>query len=106
MEEFTLRHRRAARALQIVAGQPSGRLVSGPVVLWGYSFRESTGAAAAVVRIRDGQDLTGAIMLSVQLAAGLSDTSWATSPGVAGDVGLYLEVVSGAVEGAIYYTAF
>lgn len=68
----------------------------------GYSIRETTGAAAAVVRIRDGFDATGDLLLTIALPAAGSAVEWFMPGGIAFTVGCFLEVVSGAVEGAVH----
>ena len=93
---------RAARPVQFGATAAGERLVSGPAILLGYSIRESTGAAAAAVRLRNGADATGAIVATIGLAASGSDTQMPTDPGLICDVGVWLEVVSGSVEGSVH----
>ena len=70
--------------------------------LAGYSIRETSGTASAVVRIRDGFDNTGDILLTISLTAAESTRDWFMPGGIAFTIGCYLEVVSGAVEGAVF----
>lgn len=74
---------------------------AGAKKLWGFSLRESAGAAA-VVRIRDGV-VGGAILATVSLTAGESDTQTFAKPvAVSHAAGPFVQVVSGAVEGAVF----
>lgn len=90
--------------LGIPATAASTGLVGFGVQFHGWSFRETAGAAASC-RVRDGRDATGAILATIGLAANASDHEWLGDAGVTADVGLYLEVVSGSVEGAVYFAA-
>ena len=90
------------RALPVKAGQASGLLIGPRAVVYGYNLTEATGAAAAQVRLWNGGSNTGSLLLSIKLASGTSATQWTTGPGVLADGGVYLEVVTGSVEGAVY----
>lgn len=69
--------------------------------LLGWSVRETTGAAIATVIFRDGHNSDGEEIAAVTLAAGESDRD-AFPFGISLIDGLYLDVVSGAVAGAVY----
>lgn len=69
-------------------------------VLRGYTFRETTGGAAAGVELRDGGP-SGDLICPVNLAAGASTTVW-LGDGVAYVNGLYLVRVAGSVDGALW----
>lgn len=79
----------------------SGALTGAAGVLLGFSMRESGGVAAAVVRLRDGA-VGGAILATVSLAVGESVRDWFGDRGVNVPTGIFFELVSGAVEGAVY----
>lgn len=82
--------------------QPAGGKMSvSPGRLAGYSIRDLAGGAGSVIRIRDGVDVGGDLMVTVMLGAGLSETK--PLDDVAYASGLYIEVVSGSIEGALYY---
>lgn len=67
----------------------------------GWSVRESAGSpAAATVRFRD-TDASGQILAVLELPADGSDTT-VLYPAVWPDGGVYVEVVTGTVEGVIY----
>lgn len=84
-----------------VAGQ-TGRLSTSSGRLAGFSIRETTGAAAAVVRLRDGSDATGDLLATIALLGGASVQAWFMPSGVSFGYGLFLEVTSGAVEAVVY----
>ncbi len=68
----------------------------------GFSIRETTGTVAAAVRIWDnaaGQS-SGTLLDTIGLAAGQS-LSKAYTPQVAPTAGIWVQVVSGTVEGCV-----
>lgn len=73
--------------------------------LHGWVIAESTGAAPARCRIHDGRDATGPVMAPVSVAAGGTSPVWFGDTGMAAEIGLYLEVVSGSVEATLYIKA-
>lgn len=91
-----------ARSLPVKSGQASGQLIGPRAIVWGWNFTETTGAAVAAVRLWSGGGTGGTLLLSLKLASGASATQWTTGPGVLADGGVYLEVVAGSVEGAVY----
>lgn len=76
----------------------SGRLV-------GYSLAEATGLAGAKVYIRDGVDAEAPILAVITLAANESTRDWWAPGGVGFGRGLYVDLVSGQIEGALYLGA-
>jgi hypothetical protein len=52
--------------------------------------------------MRDGTDTTGRILDEIGLAAGESGNDWMGDAGVYFATGLYLDRVSGSIEGAAY----
>lgn len=80
-----------------------GAVVYGRNRFAGYSLRETTGAAPAVVRFRDGLDVSGVVVVTVQVPAGLSANVFLTpDTAVPFSVGVFVEVVSGALEGSLF----
>lgn len=71
-----------------------------PANYYGFSFRETSGSASATVRIYDGDTAAGALLDSVQLSAGESAREFYAT-GVRAQDGIYVDVVSGAVEGSV-----
>lgn len=73
--------------------------------LHGWAIAESTGAAVAKVRIRDGRDVGGAVVAPITLVASGSSAVWFGENGVACESGVFLEVVAGSVEAVLYLVA-
>jgi hypothetical protein len=71
-----------------------------PANYYGFSFRETSGSASATVRIYDGDTATGALLDAVQLSAGESAREFYPG-GIRAQEGVYVDVVSGAVEGSV-----
>jgi hypothetical protein len=78
----------------------SGVILPGSALLTGINFAETAGAAAKV-RIRNGQDAGQPILMTIALAANASVLQQFASP-IESAKGLFLEVVSGNVEGAVF----
>lgn len=67
----------------------------------GYSVGENAGTpAAAKVRFRAGS-LTGPVIAVSHVAASSSDTRWFGPCGIRAEGGIYVELVSGTVEGSV-----
>lgn len=71
------------------------------VNVMGWSVRETAGAAA-VVRLRNGGLVTSPIIAVISLAANGGETVSLAESGLRSDFGLYVQIVSGAVEGVIF----
>jgi hypothetical protein len=87
-----------------IAFQPAANVAtgSGGPHLRGWSMRSTDGVALAVINIRKGTLVTGAIIATI--ASG-HETIWLGEDGVRADGGLYVEVVSGTIAaGALYYS--
>jgi hypothetical protein len=69
----------------------------------GYSVRETAGAAA-VVRIWNNTAASGTLLATIALAANGSASSSAAGRGVAATNGIFVEIVSGTVEGTVFYS--
>jgi len=92
----------AAMALPVVQASAAGPLDAPGRRLLGYSLREATSQAPAVVELLDGGDQNGSPIAEVSLAAGQSQTVWLAPGGVRYRSGLYLSVLSGTVQGSIW----
>jgi hypothetical protein len=79
----------------------SGMLSYSAGALVGYSVRETAGAPA-VLRLRDGADTSDLrnVLQTVSLAARESARESFQPAGIGYDYGLYIEVVSGQIEGS------
>jgi len=78
-----------------------GLLMPGAGLYGGYAVREAAGAVA-VLRIRDGFDASAALVDTVALPANGSAQAWLFPSGVQLRYGLFVEIVSGTVEGTVY----
>lgn len=85
-----------------VAGGGSQVSIGGNHLIMGWSLRETTGAAGAVVDIFDGQDATGQILATLSLVASESTRDWLGPDGIETDIGVFVRVNSGAVSGAVW----
>jgi hypothetical protein len=72
--------------------------------LYGWNITESTGTASAKIRLWDGVSNAGNYLGTVTLGENESNREWFSgqSPQVRNNA-LYLEVVSGKVEGAVWW---
>lgn len=91
-------------AVPIAATAASALLRSGPCNLGGWTLAEDAGTpASCYVRFRDGLDVTGPIIaVAKQGASGWDSPNLPPEGGVRCETGLYMEMVSGTVEGAVY----
>jgi len=83
----------------------SQKLAVSAVRLAGYSLHETTGTTGAVIRLHDGISTDGDSLVPISLGMGESVRDWfgdQRSGGVAFPTGMYLEVVSGSLEGSIW----
>lgn len=78
------------------------RVMSSPGRVAGFSVRETTGAASALVKLHDGADATGDLVMTISLSAGESARDWFWPGGIALTYGLFIEVATGAIEGVAY----
>ena len=87
---------------QIVASPPSP--ANGAIRrYYGLSIRETTGSAGAVVRVWGNTAASGLLLDTIALAAGESTREDYPGRGLAAPLGIYLEVVSGTIEGTVRY---
>jgi hypothetical protein len=75
-------------------------VVTGGAMYRGFSIRETAGAAA-VVRIYDGASASGTLLDTVSLVASESARELYGSCGIWATAGIFVDVVSGSVEGSI-----
>lgn len=81
---------------------PIAMASTGAVVLFGLAVRETSGTAGAVVRLHNGTDVNGEVVVPVSLNAGESVRDAWPPLGVIMEGGIFPELVSGAVEGAYF----
>lgn len=81
----------------------NGRVTTGGGLLAGYAFRETSGTAGAVIRILDGSEpANGNLLVPISLSAGESTRDWYLPSAIGYINGIYVQVVSGAVEGVVF----
>lgn len=91
-----------AKAVDMGPDGAGGLALSFACLLLGWSVRETSGTAAAVVTLHDGRDDTGQRVGEVALAAGASQPIALPAPGILCRAGLYAHVASGAAEGVLW----
>lgn len=80
----------------------SGTVFSGPCSFRGFSLREAAGSpGAAVVRVWDNTAASGTMIAAANIAAS-GGAHHAPGDGIRANIGLYLEVVSGTIEGSVW----
>lgn len=84
-----------------IGGVPSK--VSSVSGIFGWEINESTGSATAKFRLRDGTTAAGREIATINLAAGASSDIELGGPGSLTGSGIFLEVLSGSVEGSILW---
>ncbi|MGH7748059.1 MAG: hypothetical protein ACREQ5_25370, partial [Candidatus Dormibacteria bacterium] len=72
---------------------------SGRVVWW--AWRETTGAAPATFRLWDGSNNGGQLLVPFSLSANGSTRDYPGLHSLPYSIGLYLEVLTGTVEGVV-----
>lgn len=71
----------------------------------GFNFTETTGLAGAHIRVYDNTSAaSGTLLESVKLAAGESVSDWYGPNGIRCANGIYVDVVTGSVEGGVRYS--
>lgn len=91
-----------ATPLDVVSGAGSAKLVTGRALLTGLALRETTGTAGAVARLHDGESASRRSIIPVSLAANESVREVVGLSGALYVTGVFIEVVSGSVEGSVF----
>lgn len=84
-----------------VAFSADGQIAGALAIYRGFTVEETTGGAPAVVRIYDGTSNAGLLIESIALAAGESASDWLADGGLRCATGIYVDVVSGTVNGSV-----
>jgi hypothetical protein len=94
---------RGARPVQVGgAAGSTPRPTTAPGRLAGWSLRETSGTVAAVLRLYDGRDAAAPLVACISVPmSGTANHAW-PGAGISLQEGLFVEIVSGAVEGAVY----
>lgn len=74
-------------------------------LLMGWSMRESTGSAAAVVELYDGNGTGGQLLGTQQLASAASFTVTLFDDGIEVENGVTAHIVSGSADVVVYFRA-
>jgi hypothetical protein len=79
-----------------------GILIPGEGLIAGFNIHETTGEVPAFLKIHDGNDASAPTMLYISLAPSESTRDWYFPGGLKFKYGVYVEVVSGSIEGVMY----
>lgn len=90
------------QALSFPAQGGGSILITGDLLLAGWSLYETTGAAVATVDLYDGGDATGQFIARVNLNPGQCVQEALPVPGVYLTRGLFVNVIAGSVAGAVW----
>lgn len=94
---------RGARVVQIGASVGgTARPTTAANALVGYGIRNLSDVDPATVLLRDGGDNAGDLVMPLVLAPAESARDWFGPGGLGLSQGLFVDVVSGAVDGAVY----
>jgi hypothetical protein len=94
-------HLRGATPRVIINGA-SMKMSTSAGQLAGYALRETSGGTPAIVRLLDGFDATGDLLLPISLTGAESVRDWFLPAGISFGTGLFVQVVSGTVEGVVF----
>lgn len=78
------------------------KIVAGPARLMGWGIKETTGAATAACDVYDGSDATGQLAVPFTLLSNESVRDWLGPNGLLCVRGLFVNVTSGSVSGALW----
>lgn len=92
-----------ARHFQLNAQSASIQIVSTQAELVGWSVIEPTGAAAVVALLLNGQGADADVVGAIGLAASGNSNHSMSAAGVDCPTGIYLQIVSGQLTGAIHF---
>lgn len=91
-----------ARAVAFPASAADRSIETGSLWVTGWSIKESTGAAPAECWLMDGGDVNGSPVAFVTLLAGQSVRDLVAQWPLQFQVGVWLHVVAGSVQGAVW----
>lgn len=94
---------RPSRPIAVPTTTQDVQLTNRDSIVTGWSFRETTGAAGAILRIVDGKDANGQLVAAISLSSGTAQVVSLAPGGLAVSVGIYIDLVSGSIEGAVWY---
>lgn len=80
-------------------------LISRPCMIVGWTITEQTGSAVAKFQLWNGGSTGGVLVATVGLASAGSSVNPPTDDGILCESGVFLDIVSGQVQGAVYLKA-
>lgn len=92
-----------AQLLPFAATTTDLTLYTGNAVLLGWSFAETTNSATASLTLNDGPDDTYPEIVRINLAINESTRDYPPGNGILIRTGIFLEILSGSVEGTIWF---
>lgn len=101
-QEYEALCERAASPIPVSSAAGGGQATNGPGLLTGWSFRETSGAGVATIRIFDGGGAGGLLVATIQLASTASDHEAFGDSGPLCRGGISVVSVAGTWEGTIY----
>lgn len=94
-----------AEVIDLPATTISQALVTRSGVLFGWSFKETTGSAPAAVSLDDGSSHNTQGIVAITLLANESTRDIWGFPGIWVNSGIYVQILSGSITGKIYFQA-
>lgn len=92
----------AARPIPVASTTASIQVSGGLLLVVGWAFWEPTGAAACTFKLWSGTATAGTLVAPISLATGESTRDLIPGDGLEVISGLFLEVVTGRVEGSVW----
>jgi hypothetical protein len=78
--------------------------IGNALALHGWALAETTGSAAAALRIRDGSTVAGETLARINLAANESTRDYFGNNGIQVRTGkIFIEIIAGSIEGVLYW---
>lgn len=91
-----------ARTIAVATRTTDTLLIGGAGIITGWSWVEPTNAAGAAFDLYDGQNATGTLLASITLLQNESTRDLIAGAGLEFRQGLYLDILSGSVKGAVW----
>jgi hypothetical protein len=93
----------AANTVEVTATAADVAVLGGSVTLLGYALTEAAGSpAVASLIIRDGTSASAEIVLPLKFIANETKVHWFGDMGISFDVGIFLDMVAGTVQGSFF----
>lgn len=92
----------ASRPIPVPASATSRVLATGLWIVTGWSFKETTGGAAATLELYDGRDLNSTQIAEINLSAGESTRDLTAGNGIACQTGIYVARLTGTFKGSVW----